>query len=1422
MLSWLPIAVLLFCDVALASLPLVDFDRMGKVGLAGAFAGLDLFNDSSSSVSFDPTTATLMSRSPEGALTRLGATNAGGRILAGCALGDTFYFAGSFSSIEGSSASNVASYQSGSFSSLGSNGPNGAVNALYCDSKNNKVWAGGHFTSPGPSVAVWDTKASSWSAAPFDGLAGAGAEVLSITTNSSQSSLFFAGSFITSFQGNGSALNTTNNPNVPFSQGATPFSSSLVPIPLGKAEIEGAPSSSDSSFSNIENILCPSGADGPGNTWLASDGSSAQITVRTFQSISASGIRLGNTFLNGRGTTAFTVTSIPDNTVQQLHYVDPSTGQNQTCTSNCPLSTNSGIPYQDFTFDNARSLTGVQVTLASWQGAGPGLHLLQLLSSGAFASAVDSQNGQSCFAPAASNTSRTGTWTELDANTNIAATQQSVLVSTVAVGTSPAQGPSFTWMPYVSASGIYTINLLVPGCTDFQDCALRTSVKVTVFPGGGQPPTVTTVSQQNQNDAAQQIYSGPVIPSSPDFVTTITMTLADSPAGNGQNGNYRLVADRVQLILDSANTTGSTNGGGASGSGAGRNGFGFFEWPLSSSSNVNATGTLANSSETALDAIASNLLSGMGGSSALTSSSSSAVAAVAHHPSGAIFLGGTFGLSSPKASNIVMYKNGALAALSNGGLNGPVTSLVLDGDKLFVGGSFSDTLAGSNSGSLRSIAMYDVSQDKWSPLLAGVNGAVTSLSFDNNQVQVVGNFTTLLNSAGSTAGLESSGMAVWDAGNGTWVNSGGFLVGSMTFVGNGTAPSKGQQQMQFVAGSVSSVLQFGASGFVMLQNAKNGGLPEVTPLGVKLDDVDVAAAPTKRRRATHTRRGPSAWVSHIRMPKIFSRQSTSTLVPLPPAPPAPAPAVLAGAFWTNSSSSHEVAIIGGNFSFNSGSTIAESLAFYDSASGTLTPIQGSQINGTVRTLLVDGDLLFVGGEFTLPGTNVNGLAVYDLTQQAWTVDGLQPLQPASGASVVVRSLTVSQAKSKVVIVAGSFAQAGSLPCRAICTYDATSKQWNALGSGIQGDVASVAYAGNDQDLLIAAGSISLSGNGANNVVQFSFSNSSWNALGDGSQLAGPVTAVEVNNGNASSVFAAGRSSDSASSFLAFWNGAAWASLGSTLQGATNVSQLTMVPLQDTHSANGVIEQDRMLLVSGHLSDSSFGNASSALFDGQNFIPYFISASSAGSPGTVSSLFHSLSSFSFSQRHLLATGIVILISIAISAGVVFLLVLIGILWTLFSRRDDALNNKFDPAEVDDDDSSAHQRPSSLLAHINAATRTTILGSQSPFNQFNAEKEEAAGAGGGASSVGHGDPFSGPDASNYLRAETPSDAIVGMGMEDDQGRPARARYSFDGSGEGEMPLAVGQEVEVLDDRDHSWWYARDARTGQEGVVPSAYLY
>ncbi|KAF7315320.1 SH3 domain-containing protein [Mycena indigotica] len=1390
-----------------ASLPRVDFDRMGKVGLAGAFAGLDLF--SNNTVPFDNSVSTLFARATNGSLDRLASSNSGGSIVAACALNNVLYFSGSFSSIGSTSASNIASYtpSTDTFAALGLNGPNGVVDALFCDSKNGKVWAGGSFSSPGSSVAVWDTKGSSWSAPPFKGLSGGGNHVFSITTNASESSLFFAGSFVTSFVGNGSApLNGTNNPNVPFSAGASPFSSSLVPIPIpASAILQPSTNSNNPDFGNIQRILCPAGPDGPKNTWFGADGTTSVISINTHSRLSLSGLRLGNTFQPNHGTTGFFVTTLPDNKVQSLQYLDPSTNQNKTCSNPCPLLTDSSILYQDFLFNEPLTITGVEIQLTEFTGDGPGLHILQLLSSGAFASAISDENGPSCFAPSASNISFTGTWQPKQAGTNIPGTVQTVLQAQVNPGTSPSSGPTFTWNPYVSAPGQYTINMLVPGCTQLQDCAARTSVNVTVFPGNNLEPWVTPVSQQNTEDQSFTIYQGPILPTGPNFVTTIHMGLTAAPSGPGANGKFVLIANKIQMILDAAAINSSVPAGSSSSTGRTRNGFGFFEWPLSQTSTIDGTTTLTNASETALDTIGFAMFGATGGSSSLISSTSSGIATVVHHPTSGVFLGGNFSLSSGSASasgNIVSFKNGALATLSGNGLNGPVNALALFGDTLYVGGSFTDTKTASTSGHLHGVASYNVQTNQWAALDGGVDGTVTSLSIANGQVQVAGKFKSVLTPSGAP-GADAAGLATWDIASGHWVNSGGFLVGTMSLVANGTSGS------QIVAGNVLASQKFGASGMVLIQNSNND-LAAITPLGVALEAGSSSKSAqnppsTSRKRNTHIRAG---WLTKLTFPTLFARQSTVP-APLPPALPAPAPAVLAGAFWTNTSSSHEIAIIGGNFSLSS----SQGLVLYDTKTQLSSSIAGAQLNGTVRSLLVVDDVLYVGGEFTIPGLNANGFAVYNLAKKQWDTSNVQPLQGNSGSNVVVRSITTSESKDKTVIVAGSFAQAGSLRCQAICLLDTSNNQWNALGNGVQGEVAAVAYAGSNQEYLIASGSLALD-NSAANVAQFTFSNGTWAPIGSGSQLSGPVTAVEVNAGNVSSIFAAGRTSDSSSSFLSFWNGVAWTPLSSTLASNTTIAQLAMVPLQDTHSANGIIQSDRMLMISGSLADSSFGSASSVLFDGQSFFPYIVSSSASGAAGTISSLFHSFSTFSFTQHKFLATGVVILISIAIAAGVVFLLALIGILWTLFSRRDEKVN-KFDAAAEDDDDST-HHRPSSLLEHINAATRTTIIGA--PFGYSVSKEDKQVDS---RSHTPEPDPF-GPDASNYMRAETPSDAVIAGMMAEETSRPAQVRYSFDGTGEGELPISAGAAIEILDDRDPAWWYARDVKTGAEGVLPAAYVW
>lgn len=307
----------------------------------------------------------------------------------------------------------------------------------------------------------------------------------------------------------------------------------------------------------------------------------------------------------------------------------------------------------------------------------------------------------------------------------------------------------------------------------------------------------------------------------------------------------------------------------------------------------------------------------------------------------------------------------------------------------------------------------------------------------------------------------------------------------------------------------------------------------------------------------------------------------------------------------------------------------------------------------------------------------------------------------------------------------------------------------------------------------------------------------------------------MNDRNASSVFAAGRTSSG--SFISHWDGAQWSTIGTffvllvyetltlhkidlPLSATSDITQLEMVPLQEDHDSTSLIESNRMLWISGSLQGSNFTQASSALYDGQNLYPYLVTSTASGDAGSISSFFHSFSTFSFTSRsestplvlvsrsdlslaEFLAVSVVILISIAIGAGIVFLIGLIGILWTLFARRDD--RNFGQDTIVEDDDSV---RPSSLLAHVNAAARNTILGT--PKNDYYGHKGEET-------VVDDRLPIAGAAAAAEQNALTPVTTD-----EHDVNRPAQARYSFDGSGEGELKLTSGQQVIVLNDQDPAY--------------------
>jgi len=112
----------------------------------------------------------------------------------------------------------------------------------------------------------------------------------------------------------------------------------------------------------------------------------------------------------------------------------------------------------------------------------------------------------------------------------------------------------------------------------------------------------------------------------------------------------------------------------------------------------------------------------------------------------------------------------------------------------------------------------------------------------------------------------------------------------------------------------------------------------------------------------------------------------------------------------------------------------------------------------------------------------------------------------------------------------------------------------------------------------------------------------------------------------------------------------------------------MVTLSTSHSDSLLVDKDHDLLVMGRLVLPAYGSASAALFNGTHLIPYLLSATADNSPGTANGIIASnpLSFFSSHKKHL-ALGFVVLIALAISLALLFLLIAAGFLARLIRRR-----------------------------------------------------------------------------------------------------------------------------------------------------------
>lgn len=724
--TWLAILALLPFSHSINVVPIpsadLDVSDLGRIGIAGDFSGISYYQyEGQSEKPFASNgSESLLTRLPNGIFLNL--QNSDAFIQAMCLFKKKLILAGNFTSLGGDQSPAIVSYDSDTLTSTPLPGLQGEVNTLLCDDEGDVVYVGGNFRAPDSANAITWHPDRNWTNLPFAGFNG---PVTSIAKASS-GKIIFGGKF--------TGLGNMSAPTDPDTH----------VINLSSARIEGEQTTSTEGFNDPKNILCKSdSADGPGNTWLLRDDVPGAWRAAFDFGFVPTKLRLRNTHQDGRGTRTFRMTALPLNGIMNFTYIEPASGENRSCTSECPLSDDPAVEFQDFHFVNTVGMNEFRLDISAWYGNGGGFSGVELFQDEMFTYAINDFNEPTCSnitTPA--NATRTGTWT-----TTPSGRSNSQYLSAELSDPIEADAATVTFYPDIRQSGEYSINIYTPGCLEDNTCSRRGQFTVTgKLTADGEEknliPNEQSLYQSNNFDKYDQLLQASVDASSDSFRPSVT--LAPVAGQSVPEGGMILVAQRVEFKLVS-NSTRDLNG--------------LFEYDPTQDT-VNET-DFANSAFIKL------------GSTFAPDSAVTSLIALDDR----VYIGGNF--TSDAVSNVAAINgNDPAPASLAGSLNGGVANMVLLDDTIFIAGQFNNTLDGSADG-LNNVAAYDQAGNKWSALGAGVNGMVKEIvpiklnvsgEDAEDVITLTGSFKQLL-PFGDNDAVDVDGFAVWVPSQKNWLQN---------------------------------------------------------------------------------------------------------------------------------------------------------------------------------------------------------------------------------------------------------------------------------------------------------------------------------------------------------------------------------------------------------------------------------------------------------------------------------------------------------------------------------------------------------------------------------------------------------------------------------------------------------------------------
>lgn len=1034
----------------------LDLSQLGRVGLLGDFEGISLYEYEGQTEDGYNTNGSqsVMARLPNGAFASLATADAGIRSM--CSFSpdngamEGVIIGGNFTSLGGVESPGVAMFNPNTSAVSSLLGISGQVMAVLCDNETNSVYVGGNFVGSNSGNAnssnamAWNAR-TGWTNLPFLGFNGQ----VNAISKAPNGNVIFGGSF----SGLGTSGNQTATLDVPDQQ----------VINIAGASLTSSASTRTTGFSNASNIVCKtSDLDGARSTWLLEDDINGSWTATFGFTFTPTKLRLWNTHQDGRGTKTWRYTAMPINGIMNFTYTDPVTQKNESCTSECPLSNNSSLTYQDFYFVNNVLMDAFRIDISAWYGAGGGLDGIELFEDDIFVYAIDSFNEPTCADISLPSTStQTGSWSATPSGTS----DSDYLTATLTeadVATS-----SVVFFPDIKQSGNYSVNMYTPGCLQDNTCTSRGQVNVTGIMGTGDKAASfkTTLYQTNNYEKYDQIYFGYVEAGTGAFRPSITLAALPN-----QGNNLTVVAQRVGFTL-------VNNSGGLKG---------LYEY------NPSETTTDENFTDSVFDMAGDNLTAG-------------ADITVLEVLGDTTYVGGTF--NTTKYANILAVGDSA-SALTAGGLNGAVLAIASSNTTLFVGGTFSNTFSSQTSG-LNNIAAYETSSKTWSALGAGVNGAVFDvvpmmMNVTSNAPETVitltGSFNEIL-ASDSNSSISVSGFAIWVPSQANWLQnldaSTAFIDGKLsaaieTSAGTLFAGTLDSQQL-LANGAAELTSNLGKFPIQLEASTSSGtingtsGSQNISGIATALfydsgtTNITVLGGHFAARASNGSTVNNLAFIDNTATDVVagigsqISNDST----------------FLAAAM------DNSILYAGGQVTGTVNGDVVAGIISYNLKTNDFTSMQPPALSGsssTVNAITVRPDTsdVYVGGGFTSAGSlPCPGVCLFSSSTSQWN-------RPGTGLSGTANTMLWSNAKT--LIVGGTLTlNGGRVP---LAMYDTKASTWTAFNgaASIPGAVTSLVAANADNSQLWVAATAT---NGSNFIMKYD--GSSWNpidVLGTGSIVRG--------------------------------------------------------------------------------------------------------------------------------------------------------------------------------------------------------------------------------------------------------------------------------------------------------------------------------